>query len=67
MPSGDPRKIWIGWTSNWLYAKDEPTVLWRGGAIDSADADAAPRQGGQLLMVQTPVRELQSLRGRDIL
>ena len=30
MPQGDSRKIWIGWTSNWLYAKDEPTVLWRG-------------------------------------
>ena len=30
MPPGDPRKIWMGWTSNWLYAKDEPTVLWRG-------------------------------------
>ena len=30
MPASDPRKIWIGWTSNWLYAKDEPTVTWRG-------------------------------------
>ena len=30
MPKGDARKIWMGWTSNWLYAKDEPTVLWRG-------------------------------------
>ena len=30
MPKGDERRIWMGWTSNWLYAKDEPTVLWRG-------------------------------------
>ena len=30
MPQGDERKVWMGWTSNWLYAKDEPTVLWRG-------------------------------------
>jgi fructan beta-fructosidase len=26
----DKRRVWMGWTSNWLYAKDEPTVLWRG-------------------------------------
>jgi len=30
MPKGDDRRVWMGWTSNWLYAKDEPTVLWRG-------------------------------------
>jgi len=30
MPTGDERRVWMGWTSNWLYAKDEPTVLWRG-------------------------------------
>jgi fructan beta-fructosidase len=63
MPTGDDRKIWMGWISNWLYAKDEPTVLWRG-------AQSIPRKlalrliGGQMLMVQTPVHELQSLRGK---
>jgi fructan beta-fructosidase len=62
MPKGDERKIWMGWTSNWLYAKDEPTVLWRG-------AQSIPRTLAlrsvvdQLLMVQTPVKELESLRG----
>ena len=24
MPAGDERKIWMGWTSNWLYAKMSP-------------------------------------------
>jgi len=24
------RRVWVGWTSNWLYAKDEPTESWRG-------------------------------------
>jgi fructan beta-fructosidase len=62
LPPSDPRKIWMGWTSNWLYAKDEPTALWRG-------AQSIPRVltlrsvGAQLLMVQAPVKELQSLRG----
>ena len=63
MPKGDDRRIWIGWTSNWRYAKDEPTVLWRG-------AQSIPRTlklqlwGDGLLMVQSPVRELHNLRGR---
>jgi fructan beta-fructosidase len=80
MPQGDPRKIWIGWTSNWLYAKDEPTVLWRGAQSiprtlslrwvkdplnPKAGVSGAPTSSGsELLMVQTPVRELQSLRGK---
>ena len=81
MPSEDKRKIWMGWTSNWLYAKDEPTVLWRGAQsiprtltlrrIKTASPKVGDKQGrttdspasGQLLMVQTPIRELHSLRG----
>jgi fructan beta-fructosidase len=80
MPTGDPRKIWIGWTSNWLYAKDEPTVLWRGAQSipralslrwvkdplnPKAGLSGAPGVGNQLLMVQAPVRELESLRGKS--
>ena len=76
MPKGDSRKIWIGWTSNWLYAKDEPTVLWRGAQsiprtltlryvenplIPKAGTSGPPKQ---LLMVQAPVRELQGSRGQ---
>ena len=63
MPKGDERRVWIGWTSNWLYAKDEPTVLWRG-------AQSIPRTltlrkaGGEMVMAQAPVKELQSLRGQ---
>ncbi len=110
MPKSDGRRVWMGWTSNWLYAKDEPTVLWRGaqsvpralslrwvstpftpkegirgpvpdptlsqkkgqdGAPGSSfdpkeGTNAAPRSSGneELLMVQMPVRELQSLRGK---
>jgi len=63
MPQGDERRIWIGWTSNWLYAKDEPTVLWR-GAQSIPRALTLRKISGQMLMVQAPVHELQSLRGK---
>jgi len=91
MPEIDPRRIWMGWTSNWLYAKDEPTILWRGaqsiprtlslrrvgtplipeaGISGAPDAVLPPREGGgtrqpELLMVQAPVPELQSLRRKQ--
>ena len=80
----DKRRVWMGWTSNWLYAKDEPTVLWRGAqsipktlSLRWIENPPMPKEGisgalllissptmldRQLLMVQEPVRELQSLR-----
>ena len=69
MPRGDNRRVWIGWTSNWLYAKDEPTVLWRGAQSiprqlalrwvrPTSKRDGAP----ELLLVQAPVSELHNLR-----
>ena len=63
MPSSDGRRIWIGWTSNWLYAKDEPTVLWR-GAQSIPRTLTLRRTAAGTILVQTPVRELQSLRGQ---
>jgi len=29
-PPADGRRIWMGWISNWLYANEEPTEVWRG-------------------------------------
>jgi fructan beta-fructosidase len=83
MPKGDERRIWMGWTSNWLYAKDEPTVLWRGAQsiprtlalrwvsnpLMPAEGMSGPQgssTGKQLLMVQAPARELQSLREKPV-
>src|SRR5208337_2699862 len=63
MPSSDGRKIWMGWTSNWLYAKDEPTVLWR-GAQSIPRTLTLRRTAAGAILIQTPVRELQSLRGQ---
>ena len=63
MPLSDHRKIWMGWTSNWLYAKDEPTVSWR-GAHSIPRTLTLRRTAQRTILVQTPVRELESLRGQ---
>jgi sucrose-6-phosphate hydrolase SacC (GH32 family) len=61
VPPADGRRIWMGWTSNWLYANEEPTVTWRG-------AQSVPRvlhlrrlpEG--IRLVQAPIAELERLR-----
>ncbi len=62
MPQSDGRKIWMGWISNWLYAKDEPTILWRGAQSIPRTLMLRRTPAGAIL-VQTPIRELESLRG----
>ena len=64
----DQRRVWIGWTSNWLYAKDEPTELWRGAQSIPRSlqlrwvGSPGPSGSRELLMVQAPISELQKLR-----
>lgn len=61
LPAADGRRIWIGWTSNWLYANDEPTSPWR-GAQSIPRALALRRETGGLRLVQAPIAELETLR-----
>jgi len=62
--AGDGRKIWMGWISNWQYANVEPTVQWRG-------AQSIPRTLGLrrfpdgIRLIQQPVREMKTLRGKE--
>ncbi len=62
--AGDDRKIWMGWISNWQYANVEPTIQWRG-------AQSIPRTLGLrrfpdgIRLIQQPVREMKTLRGKE--
>jgi len=61
IPPADGRRIWMGWSSNWLYANVEPTEVWRG-------AQSVPRELGLrrvpdgIRLVQSPIAELGALR-----
>lgn len=62
IPTSDGRRIWIGWMSNWLYGWDVPTVGWKGAmTLPRTLGLRAIGQGTRL--TQTPVQELESLRG----
>ena len=61
MPDG--RRITIGWMNNWKYANEIPTVAVAQRDERAARARAAHHRRAPQL-VQRPVRELRSLRGR---
>jgi len=65
MPLSDPRRIWIGWMSNWQYANQDPTSPWRGMlTVPRALRLKAVPEGLRLL--QEPVEELRTLRGARV-
>ena len=59
----DGRRIAIGWMNNWNYAGAIPTDPWR-SAMSVPRELALQTIDGQAQLVQRPVRELRSLRGR---
>jgi sucrose-6-phosphate hydrolase SacC (GH32 family) len=63
LPPSDGRRLWIGWMSNWIYADVEPTSPWRG--VQSLPRELGLRRTAEgVRLVQSPVRELSSLRAK---
>ena len=60
LPKADGRRIWIGWINNWETCL-LPTWPWR-SAQSIPRALSLGRVGDELLLVQRPVVELQTLR-----
>ena len=61
IPPTDGRRIWMAWISNWLYANEEPTMMWRGA--QSVPRELALRRLPEgIRLVQAPIAELKTLR-----
>ena len=56
------RRIWVGWLSNWDYAKQVPTEPWRGAMTVPRTVSLATTPAG-VRLVQRPVEELDGRRG----
>lgn len=63
IPTSDGRRIWIGWMDNWDYAQQTPTAPWRGAMTVPRSLSLKTFAEG-VRLVQTPVTELQGLRGQ---
>jgi fructan beta-fructosidase len=66
IPAADNRRLWLGWMSNWNYGNNLPETPFR-------SAMSIPRQvklktfPDGVRMVQSPVAEVQALRGPESL
>jgi fructan beta-fructosidase len=60
----DGRRLWLAWMNNWQYGKLIPTSNWRGLMTIPREVGLVDTQQGPRL-IQSPARELQSLRGRE--
>ncbi len=60
------RKIFLGWMSNWQYARDVPTIKWR-------SATTVPRElklkhiDKELFLTSQPVAELVSIQSKPVI
>ena len=61
VPKEDGRRLWLGWLSNWQYANNIPTHPWR-SAMSIPRSLALRTTTDGLRMVQSPVKELRTLR-----
>ena len=65
IPAADGRRIWMGWMSDWQYANNVPTSPWR-NAMSIPRSLSLRRSADGLVLAQTPVAELKSLRSHHL-
>jgi len=61
IPAADGRRLIIGWMSDWTYAREAPTDLWRGQMTIPRELRLVRHDEG-IRLIQTPVAELDRLR-----
>jgi fructan beta-fructosidase len=64
VPKSDGRRIWLAWMNNWETSQ-QPTYPWR-GAMTLPRSLTLRRTADGLRLYQSPVKELESLRGEHI-
>ena len=62
IPENDGRHIAIAWMSNWQYANDVPALNFRGAMTVPRELKLI-KKGGEYLLANYPVAELEVLRG----
>ncbi len=66
IPKKDGRKLFIGWMSNWEYARDVPTETWRSAMTISRELKLKKSEN-KYLLTSTPVSELSKYVSKTIL
>ena len=61
VPDNDGRRLFVGWMSNWAYADDVPTTVWR-GAMTVPRTLSLHQTAEGYRVYSSPIEELTSLR-----
>ncbi len=61
----DNRRLSIAWMSNWEYANDIPTINFRNGMTIPRELRLVKQPGGNIILANYPVTEIQKLRGEQ--
>lgn len=61
LPETGKRNIWLGWMSNWDYANDVPTEVWKSAMSIPREVELIS-EDGVLKLLQQPIKELKELR-----
>lgn len=61
IPYEDGRRLFLGWMSNWKYANDTPTDIWRSAMTLPRELTLVEGSDG-VKLIQTPVTELEKMR-----
>jgi len=66
IPNEDGRKLFIGWMSNWEYARDVPTETWRSAMTIPRELKLKKQQDNYVL-TSTPISELSKYVSQTII
>jgi len=61
IPESDDRKLFIGWMSNWDYARDVPTYAWR-SSMTIARSLKLKKVDNEYAIVSKPIKELDEYK-----
>ena len=59
VPASDGRRLFIGWMSNWDYAQQVPTTIWRSSNTIPRELQLV-KKGNHYALASKPVRELNN-------
>ena len=65
IPEEDGRRIFIGWMSNWQYAREVPTTIWRNAMTIPRSLSLVKEEEGYRLRAM-PVEEVNLLAGTPV-
>lgn len=61
IPEEDGRRLFIGWMSNWDYARLTPTVKWRSAMTVTRELEMVENEDGEFRVTSWPINEYNDL------